>query len=356
MLAAWTQRLSRRAPWLLISVAIATIPVLAAGASIFGTHWHSSSDQGIELLRIADVGTRHTMLTGLWSRLGWSHPGPALIWLLSPFEWVAGETGVLIGVAFMNAIAVGGAVLLAARRDGERSAVLTALALALLVHALGPSLLVDPWNPWVPVLPFALFLVAAWGVSDGDSVLLPVAVGVGSFCVQSHVGYALLVVGVLAAAFALGRGARRRHLVLAALVGLTLWLPPLVEQATSSTGNLGAILGAARHPAAPVAGWTTAAGVLGAELRVPGPWLTGNDPDVTGVLVGGRVLPALLVFAALACTTAFAWRRGAGAPSTARLCALAAAAALLGLASTAQQQGLLAPYLVRWWWVVAALA
>src|SRR5436190_2035985 len=82
------------------------------------------------------------------------------------------------------AVAIAGAVVLAARRNGERSAILTALALVLVIHALGPSLRIDPWNPWVPILPFALFLTAAWGVSDGDSALLPVAVGVGSFCVQ----------------------------------------------------------------------------------------------------------------------------------------------------------------------------
>src|SRR5215210_6603831 len=180
-------------PWVVASAAIATTPVVAAGASVIGRHWHSSGDQGIELLRIADVGTRHTLLTGLWSRLGWSHPGPLLLWLLAPFERVAGETGVLVGVALLNAAAVAAAVVLASRRDGVRSAALTALALAVLVHALGPALLVDPWNPWAPVLPFALFLVASWGVADRDTVLLPIAVGVGSYCVQSHAGYALLV-------------------------------------------------------------------------------------------------------------------------------------------------------------------
>jgi hypothetical protein len=58
-------------------------------------------------------------------------------------------------------------------------------------------LLRDPWNPWLPVVPFALLLVASWAMATGSRWALPVALGAGSFVVQAHVGAAPVVVAVV---------------------------------------------------------------------------------------------------------------------------------------------------------------
>jgi hypothetical protein len=90
-----------------------------------------------------------------------------------------------------------GAVLVGYRRGGTRLALLVALVEALLAHAIGLSVLVDPWNPWIAFLPFVLFVLLVWCVLCDDFVMLPVAVGVGSFSLQAHASYLPLVGGLL---------------------------------------------------------------------------------------------------------------------------------------------------------------
>ena len=74
----------------------------------------------------------------------------------------------------------------------------TALLAAVLVHALGPGLLLDPWNPWVALLPFLLFALLAWSVACGDNPPFPWAAGVRSSSSRSPRWTSPLVVGVLA--------------------------------------------------------------------------------------------------------------------------------------------------------------
>src|SRR5256885_896506 len=83
-------------------VVLVLVPLVVTLIALIGTHWHPSSDDAIEVLRIRDVGGRHTPLTGAPSRFGWDHPGPSLFWILAPFRWVAGHTGVLVGVVCIN--------------------------------------------------------------------------------------------------------------------------------------------------------------------------------------------------------------------------------------------------------------
>src|SRR5204863_8532264 len=138
------------------------------------------------LLPIRDVGTSHTPLLGAWSRWGWAHPGPWLFWLLAPFDKVFGDTGTLLGMAIINAAAAVSVVWVAQRRAGSHFAVLAGLAVALLTNSLGLTVLFDPWNPWAGFLPFVLLVFLVWAIICGDLVMVPVAVGVGSFVVQAH--------------------------------------------------------------------------------------------------------------------------------------------------------------------------
>jgi hypothetical protein len=81
----------RRVHWLerygvYIAIALVLLPLVVALISLIGTHWPPSSDDAVEVLRIRDVGTRHTPLVGMDSRLRWSDPGPFLFWVLAPFH------------------------------------------------------------------------------------------------------------------------------------------------------------------------------------------------------------------------------------------------------------------------------
>ena len=357
-----------------IAAVLLALPLVIAVVSLLGYHWYPSSDLALEVLRIKDVGGRHTPLIGMQSRFDWSHPGPLMFWLLAPVYRVFGNTGLLAGAAALNAAAVIGALFVARRRGGLPMLAIVAVMAALLVHAMGPELLIQIWNPWVPVLPFLLYVLLAWSVAEADWPALPWLVGIGSFVVQSHVSYAPVVFGLGVLAITLGawgsKRARRhvrgdgatttsasplarRWIVLAAIVGVIAWAAPVVQQFTGSPGNLQAIVDSFLHPRDPAAGWSTAVGVMGRELSFVGPWITGDDSGPFGTVVTASALPAMLLLLTTATLGVLAWRRGAH--DAGRLALLAGAGAVLGFVAVSRVTGVLGSYLVRWTWVLAAL-
>ncbi|HEY3140727.1 MAG TPA: hypothetical protein VGJ86_06340 [Acidimicrobiales bacterium] len=62
--------------------------------------------------------------------------------------------------------------------------------------------LVEPWNPYVAVLPFLAYVICAWGAANGDRASLIAAVTAGSWCAQAHLGFVPLTLAV--AVLALG--------------------------------------------------------------------------------------------------------------------------------------------------------
>src|SRR5690606_8993966 len=198
-------------------------------------------------------------LVGLPGRIGpsvveqGSHPGPLSFYLLAvPYRLLGSSAWAMqAGAALLNLAAIGAAVAVAARRGGTRLALAVAAVVAVLVIGYGVAALVEPWNPYLPLMWWVVFLLAAWSVAVGDVAMLPVAVFAGSLCAQTHVPYAGMVAGVGAVAAAAAAVAWRRAgpgselrratarwgagaLVLAAV----LWAPPLVDQATNDPGNL----------------------------------------------------------------------------------------------------------------------
>src|SRR4051812_34887712 len=188
-------RARRRIGLFAVVVVLVVLPLIVAVASLIGTHWHASGDDALELLRIREVGSRHMPLTGAQSRFGWNHPGPLLFWGLAPFNWAFGPSGVLVGVGLLNAAALVATLFIARRRGGLAFVVVLGIAMLALLRALGSIVLIDPWNPWVAVVPFLLYLLLAWSVAERDYGALPALVAVGSFLAQTHVGYAPLVLG-----------------------------------------------------------------------------------------------------------------------------------------------------------------
>ena len=90
---------------------------------------------------------------------------------------------------------------------------------------------------------WSLRLRAAWMVADGDHVALISLVVAGTLCAQTHVPYLVLCVGLFVVAVAVslrrcGWMAVRPSLVVSLGVGVLLWLPPLVDQAIHSPGNI----------------------------------------------------------------------------------------------------------------------
>ena len=126
--------------------------------------------------------------------------------------------------------------------------------LAVLTRAYGAFLLTLPWNPYLPVLWWIVFVLAVWSVLADDLAMLPIVVFAGSLCMQTHISYFGLIGGlVLVAAIVVGRtaferradaGARRalwRWGGISVATGIVLWIPPVIDQFAHSPGNLGII-------------------------------------------------------------------------------------------------------------------
>jgi hypothetical protein len=204
-----------------------------------------------------------------------------------------------------------------------------------------------------------LFLLAVWAVLCGDIALLPVAVFAGSFCMQTHVSYLGLVGGMaaLVVAAAVAWAVPRRHDraalrplarwgALALVLGVVLWLPPVIDQLTNDPGNAAMIVESFREPSDDPIGFGTGAELVAVHLN---PWrlLAGQ------LAVSGSVLPALGVLAAWAGAVAAAWRLRHAA--LLRLHVVVGAALVLAVVSASRIFGELWFYLALWAWGVCAL-
>jgi hypothetical protein len=356
----WAHGLRRN--WQLVaSVAlglIVAVPVVVSGLDAWGVTWFPVGDWAIIELRTLDVGGRRTPLLGPYSRYGWNHPGPLLFWLYAaPYRLSGGSPwALLVTAAAVNAGSLAGMLAFAWRRGRLPLVGATAVALSLIVLNVEPGMVRDPWNPWVTVLPFGLLVVVVWSAVEGDRLALPVAALVGSFLVQTHVGF-LLLVAVLWAWALFGfvrRGGPRRALAWGAGVLALCWVPVLVDLIFGRHNLVemaSHFLGDGDEPA----GWSVAVGIAARQLGHVAPWLGGDEPPnpIGGALLT-RSLDVLVVpVVAFAIAAALvAWRRDLAAV---RFQATVAIAAVVGVLSVARVTDEVFNYLVRWWWLVAAL-
>jgi hypothetical protein len=252
-----TARTARR--WVVLAATGAVLPVVAATGRALRRGWIPLWDNAYPALRAWDVFSTDPPLLGTRSRAGdfgdavraTNHPGPFEFEVLAPWVRLLGPShGTAVGIAALNVACVGVVAWLCHRRAGALGAALSLAAMAGLEWSMGSEMLFDPWPPYAGLLPLAAFLVAAWSAAEADPVGLPVLAVAGSFALQVHVGFVVLVVGLAAVAVTLallraGPGQPRRRLirwmVAAAGMALVCWIPPLVEELRGGTGNLTAL-------------------------------------------------------------------------------------------------------------------
>jgi len=343
-------------------------PIIDAGRSALDLVWRPSGDWAVLNLRVEDVG-RHTPLVGPYSRFGWNHPGPLLYWLLAVPYHLFGDKpeALLTAAATLNALTIAAMSLVAWRRGRLALLSCTMAATAVLLHAMGPAMMRDPWNPFITLLPLALVALLAWSVVEGDAWMWPPLLFVVSFELQSHIGY-LPILAMITAVIALlswrrdsfrsllPSDRRQRRLVqgisFAVLFGC--WLPVFVDQ-IAGTGNLGALthyfLSAGERPAGLNAGLHIAAD----QLRFPAaPWLGRVEVAGTdGALLGSGIIVFLLPLIAMAGSAWIARRTRALAALRFQL--IVVAASLGGVIATSRVIGPVFDWVVRWWWVLALL-
>lgn len=346
--------------------AVVAVPLVVAAVAVRTPRWYPLVDLSQIEMRVRDVGVDHPPLVGLGGRIfgldtQGSHPGPIGFYLLAPVYRLLGSSSwaLLASAVTLNIAVVATTVWAGHRRLGLRGALLVGAGLALAMRMYGTTVLVYPWNPYMPVLFWGLLLVCLWGLLCDDVALLPVAVVAGTVCAQTHLPYVGLVggLGVLGlGALALGwyrargdRAAHRRILrwsVGAAALGVLLWVPVIVEQAGGDPGNLSVIVDSVRHPTDQPVGTATAWRLLTQHLDVVK--LVEGDRLEPGSQVPGVALLVVWAGAALA-----AWRPGHRV--LARLHVVVAAALVLGLVTISRIFGQTWFYLTLWAFGTASL-
>jgi hypothetical protein len=257
----------------LFTVGLLLAPLLAFAWA--APDWLPANDPALMGLRVRDVGTSATPLTGQPSTSSHyvggdqnvDHPGATHFYLMAPFVRVF---GVAVGMVLSSALIVAACVLVSAwavfRQLGRGAGVVAALALGAITFTTGASALVDPVSSNMAGYPLLASAALLWCLLCGDVRLLPLAAGVVSFTSHQHLSVlpALLAatgltVGAAALSWvrarAVGRtpeaAAMRRHLARwaggAALVALVLWTPLLVEEVAGSPGNLSMMVEFAGH-------------------------------------------------------------------------------------------------------------
>jgi hypothetical protein len=353
-------------------LAVLALPLIVALVVLGRRTWYPILDLAMTELRVRDVGSSHPPLIGLVGRIGplgrqGSHPGPLSFWVLWPFYRAFGVSSWAMEVATvaLHLVAMATSLWLAFRRGGVRLMLAVAAVLAVLLHAYGPSTLTQAWNPYLPLMFFITFLLAAWSVVADDLPMLPVMVFAGSFCAQTHVPYLGLTTGltVFVIAFASWSAYRRRKqrgttrrftmwIAVAAGVGVLVWTPPVLDQIFHTPGNLSVLSDYFRNPPEPPVGLRHAVDVWLVHLN---PWHLVRPlvtADQTRVETGS-LIPGLLFLGTWAASVVVAWRIRQRA--LLRLDLVLAVAVALALASMTRIFGLVWYYLVLWAWGVTAL-
>jgi hypothetical protein len=320
--------------------------------------WYPLGDLAIIELTTRDVG-HHQVLLGPYSRFGWHHPGPAMFVLLAtPYRLLGRSSGLMLGAVLINLAAAAGVVMVVAREGGERALRFALPVLGLLLVALGAERLRDPWNPSLAIVAVALFVLAAWRLAGGTRWWLPVAVALGSAVVQTHVGYLLTVVAVLAVASGMavrtsGWAVLRRPALVGAGVVAALWALPLWEQLTRSPGNVTLLV---RYLRVEQSSWSPIDG-----LRVAVTRFGALPAQVAGVsslpdprtLAGASPWWGVGTLVALGVATVGARRTGG---ATLRLAVLTWVVLATSAATAARVQGPLDDWLIEWMAVGSFLA
>jgi hypothetical protein len=287
----------------------AWLPFLAVLASSMRGDWRVVGDGAGIASRSWGVLAGHVPLVGQSTQLarGVHDPGPLQYWLLAIPVHIDPVRGVLWGAALWCIVAASLVIEAAWSVLGGAGGLLASGTILWLV-ARAPGLATKPyWNPWFGALFFVAALAACWAVMSGRRGWWPAGVITASVAAQAHLMFAVAsaAVVVLALIVALIDASRAKASYLWALIGLCAgmgcWAPPFIQQFTSRSGNLTALLhgqGLGRHT-----GFSFALKTLTASAQPPPLWWPMPHHGMPAAqLIDGR--PAVVAVAVLAATAA----------------------------------------------------
>ncbi len=340
------------------------LPAIVALCSTIGVSWYLTGDVSHTELMLRAIPD-HMPLIGVAARVGndinnqGSTPGASMAYVLYPVYllFFRSTFGVFVSVVFVHLAAIAATIALARRFGGTALGLIMAFALAVMVRALAPRFFLEPWNVWVPVFAFFVFLLLLWGLVLGRRRCLPWAVLVGTHCVQTHVSYVPLVFGslVLFGAYAWWDARRagesiRRPIIWSMAIGALMWLPPMIEQLRPGPGNLRRLWDEFGTTHADNVGLRAAVKAMMGELNLAGPFVTGpgkapyDAPNLIGFL-------AFVLLCAIGVVVAV--RRSDVVVKA--LQAVMSVVTVIGLIATSRVFGRFYDYVIRWMWAVAVM-
>ncbi len=254
-----------------------------AAAAVMRMTWVPVGDIAMMEMLARDVPD-HLPLVGVYSRFGWSHPGPLQLWWLGGFLHVLGTSNaMMVGTLVLHLVAVLAAWWMArqiARIAGWTVLIALLAVLAAVTAQMGHS----PWNPYVSMVGAGTLVVAAWATGERRPWAPVVLVAAASILVQAHVATVPFVALVSLTGVCVaehtgrrtgGHAMSRRSFMTAASIGLLLWIGPLLDRFTSSRPN--ATLLQMGGDGAPV-GVVHALSTLTRSFAILPSWLTVDGP------------------------------------------------------------------------------
>lgn len=326
------------------------VSVLGIGAFVgLRNEWTPILDIAALELRVQAMG-EFIPQVGVFSRMGWFHPGPSIFfqsWL--PYR-VLGPVGLNIAMVLVHLSALVLAWWLARRQDRLAGGIVLVTMLAVLL--VEPAVVaLEPWNPYAGTIASFTFLMAAWGVSERRWVATALMFPVGSYLVHNHVGYVPFVALVAFTAILLAWKLSLRGVpapwgawIVGACITVAMWLPVLWQQVTGDPGNLTALLTTPAEGAR--AGVVTGMKTLFDSFALVPYWASGE----TLAFRSTWQFPWLLLVPIIGAVVAYRHRDA----QAGRMLALSAAACIAGVVAITVTTGPLVGYLVIWLPVTAA--
>lgn len=351
-----------------LAIALVAVPFVVAIVATFtaADTLRLVGDDAIIQLHVQDAAHR-LLYVGPYSVETFSHPGPTLFYLLAAPYYLLGRSpaAIVTGALIINGAAAVGLPLIARRVCGRTGLWLGTLTALVLATRLETAFLRDPWNPYVTVLPYACFVVASWALANRVRWMVPVTLGLATFCVQSHIGYLPLVVPLLLGAVAAAmwpRGDSALHLnrrwmipvAVGAGVLAVLWALPMFDELAVSH-NLSEVV---RYftDGRPTRGLGVGLNVTARQLALRPDWIFGPGRTTLGtgepLHIGRFDVPWLAI--AVIVANLLSWRRQRHAERLlAGACAIVTGSAVIAVSRVI---GSVFEYRLRVLWVVGVLA
>jgi hypothetical protein len=373
----------------LVMIALIIAPIVVAVVTlILGDRWFPAGDMAQAELHMRGF-FRHPPLVGAAGRIvsdsGFqgSHPGPSLWVAMLPVYLLGGRSSsaLMAAAASVHILSVVWILYLARRRGGQVLMWSMAFGILAVIRSAGTDFMIEPWNPWLALLPFIVFMFLMFEIfdprtmkreasssrfgSNADVRNLALAIAVGSHCVQSHAGYALLVVPPLGLGLlftiirrsrdgeVVGMGTRVRNafipLAAAASTTLMVWLAPFIDQVRRVPGNLTILIQHFGSPSEPTLGLRQSWDILSTQLNVFGPWLVGPAGTTSRILHWLGFSIFVIVFSS---AVVMSYRRGMRAHT--KTLTVLGGFVFLGIVSIMRIFGPYYEYTVRWLWMMTA--